>query len=854
MSKKPFSLKQTLSHGYKFLSTKTLSLAVSPNVVGEVPSLASEVPTFYVLESYSRADSMLLQNELEEQGLPNALNAVRIGEVNENSAMIFLKHRRAKNRQVSPRLVRLVEICLQNPDTVIHFVPVTILWGRSPDKEDSLFKLLMADEWRVPSISKQIFNIGVMGRDTFVQFYEPKNLAKLVADGKQETGTDDKWVIAEYVQNRLKGYLNRQRTSIIGPDLSDKRNITSEILQSVAVQEAIMQKVSESGKPMYEIKDEARGYINEIASDYSYSVVRVFERFLNHLWTRLYDGVEVRHFDRVRKLAPDYQIVYVPCHRSHMDYLLLSYIIHSSGLRVPHIAAGVNLNMPVVGDILRAGGAFFLRRSFRDNPLYGAVFKEYLHSLMKRGSPIEYFIEGGRSRSGRLLAPKLGMLAMTVNSYLRSPAKPVVFIPAYISYERIMEGATYVGELKGKPKAAENPLDLLKTAKKIERIFGTVNLSFGEPLYLDKFIDKFSVDTALANAEKTNKNDEKVAENDKKINAMIENLGVKILQHINRTAVVNPVSLIALVLLSTPKAALDESHFLTQLALYQHIAQALPYDDDTAVTTMTPQEMLEYGKKLKLIETTPHLLGNVVKVADKQAPMLNYFRNNILHIFIIPSLLAGLVQRNGHIKVGVLFAVAELLYPFLQAELFLKYAKRNIKGVLEEALSVLIDTGVVVNIAGTDNDRIVASADNTSENYQKLVVLASPAQQSLERYFMALTLLSRQGSGKLDGDEVVDLCHLVSQRMAVLHSYDSPDMFDKALYRNFISALVRTEYLWADNEKNLCFDERIASVADFARLVLTPDAMHLIHQASRLTPEQISEIVKPEKRGFWNIG
>lgn len=844
--KLPFSAKHAIANSYKYLSAKTLSLAVSPNVMGDVPKLDDNTPTFYVLESYSRADSMLLQNELTTQGLPNALNAIKSGDVAEASAMIFLKHRRAKNRQVSPRLVRLVSICLENPNQIIRFVPVTILWGRSPDKEDSLFKLLMTDEWRVPSVSKQLFNIGVMGRDTFVQFYDAKELGKLITDGKAETGSTDKYVLAEYIQNRLKGYLHKQRTSILGPDLSDKRNITSEILNAQAVQDAIMQKVAESGKPMYEIKDEARSYINEIASDYSYSVVRVFDKFLTRLWTQLYDGVEVRHFERVRKLAPDYQIIYVPCHRSHMDYLLLSYIILNQGLRVPNVAAGANLNMPVIGEILRAGGAFFLRRSFKGNPLYGTVFKEYLHSLMKRNAPLEYFIEGGRSRSGRLLAPKLGMLAMTVNSYLRSPSKPVVFIPAYISYERIMEGATYVGELKGKPKEAENILGLLKTARKIERIFGTVNLSFGEPLFLDKFIDKFEVHTNLAKPCDMDSENPVCLDNEKKINAMIQNIGVKILQHINRTAVVNPVSLIALVLLSTPKSALDESHFLTQLALYQHIAQALPYDDDTAVTTMSPKEMLAYGKKLKLIETKPHILGNMVKVADKQAPMLNYFRNNILHIFIIVSLLSALVQRNGHLQKDKLFEIGELLYPFLQAELFLKYAKRNIKGILEQALAVLIDTGVVVALG-----ELVASADGNSENYQKLVVLASPAQQSLERYFMAITLLSEQGAGKLDSDEVVDLCHLVSQRMAVLYSHDSPDMFDKALYRNFIDALIRTELLWAGEQDNLYFDERITEIANHASLVLAPDVLHLIHQASKLTPEQISEIVKPEKRGFW---
>lgn len=838
---------KTLSSGYKRLSTKGLSLAVNPDLIGDVPTLDQKTPVFYVLDTYSRSDSMLLEYEINKYQLPSALQPIQLGQINETAAMLFVRHRRAKT-ELSPRLMRLVQYCLDNPDTDINLVPVTILWGRAPDKEDSFFKLLMADEWRVPSIGKQLFNVGVMGRDTFVQFYKPKSLQTLINDGKKQTASTDTSALTHYIQNRLKGYLNRQRTSILGPDLSDKRNIINNIMQADSVQEAISTKANTTGKSASEIKKEVQHYIDEIASDYSYSVIRVFDHMLSRLWNQLYDGIEVRHFERVRKLAPDYQIIYVPCHRSHMDYLLLSYVVHVQGLRVPNVAAGANLNIPILGEILRSSGAFFMRRSFKDNPLYGTVFKEYVHNLMQRNAPIEYFIEGGRSRSGRLLAPKLGMLAMTVNSYLRSPAKPVVFIPAYISYERIMEGATYVGELKGKPKESENLLGLLKTARKIERIFGTVHLSFGEPLYLDNFLKKFEVDIKLATAEQQQptkiQDNDAYQQNQDKQNAMIQNLGVKIMQQINRSAVINPVSLIALVLLSTPKSALDETQFLSQLALYQQIAQDLPYDPDIYLTDLTPNEMLAYGKKLKLIENSPHILGDMIKVADKQAPMLSYFRNNILHLFILPSLLASLVQKNGRISTQNLYEIGELLYPFLQAELFLKYAKRNIHDRLAEVLAVLIKAQVVVDLGGG----MVCAPDGTSEAYQKLLILASPAKQSLERYFMALTLLFEYGDCKLTSTQVVDLCHLVGQRMSVLYGEDLPDMFDKALFSGFINTLIRTDYIRVNDQQKLCFDERVTKIAQYARLVLSPDVRSLLHHVADFNEDKINWLTQTKKK------
>lgn len=828
------SLKKTLSAAfykhYKTLSAKGLSFAVAPTVIGGTPAKQENTLTFYVLDEYSRANTLLLENQVNDNGLSSAVGAVMGDGVSEQSAMIFLKHRRAKTA-VSPRLKRLIDACLENPNITIRLVPVTILWGRAPDKEDSLFKLLIADEWRVPSMGKQLFNIGVMGRDTFVQFYDAKDLHHLIKDAKADLDKAGEMVsteaIAQKIQARLSRYLLKQRTSILGPDLSDRRNIADGILRASTVQNAIMEKSAQTGKPIEIIKKEAKDYINEIASDYSYSIVRVFERFLTWLWTQLYDGVEVRHFDRIRQLAPDHQIIYVPCHRSHMDYLLLSYVIHTRGLRMPHVAAGANLNIPILGEILRSGGAFFLRRSFRDNPLYGTVFKEYLHSLMIRNAPIEYFIEGGRSRTGRLLAPKLGMLAMTVQSHLRQPAKPVVFIPTYISYERIMEGATYVGELNGKPKETENLLSLIKTARKIERIFGTVHLSFGEPLHLNSFIDKFNIDTTKT-----------INDQEEAVSRLVQNLGIKIMQNINKTAVVNPVSLIALVLLSSPKFALDKQHCLIQLQLYQQIATALPYDKDTAITDMAADKMIEYAKNLRLIERIPHVLGDVVQVAEKQAAMLSYFRNNILHVFIIPSLLAALVQRNGRIYIQDLYNIGSMLYPFLQAELFLPFPQKSIENTLEQFLQVLIDTHIVIKL---DNG-MVSSPDANSMDYQKLVVLASPAQQSLERYVMAVTLIAEQGSGRMNETQAVDLSHLVGQRLSVLYGDDLPDLFDKAVFKGFIHALIRTGFIVSDDKQILHFDERISKIAHYARLVLSPDMLSLIQHATQLSQEELTAI------------
>ncbi|MGO1490818.1 MAG: glycerol-3-phosphate 1-O-acyltransferase PlsB, partial [Psychrobacter sp.] len=659
------------------------------------------------------------------------------------------------------------------------------------------------------------------------------------------TGADSNRELVNMLQQQLSVYLSKQRASMLGPDLSDRRNLVDKLVYSPAIKHAIEAEAESSGTTVNEARSLARGYANEMVNDYSHSIVRGFYKFLTWLWTQLYDGVEVHHFERVRDLAADHELVYVPCHRSHVDYLLLSYVIYKRGLSIPYVAAGDNLDVPVLGPLLRGAVAFYIRRSFRGNALYTAVLREYMHTLITRNTPIEYFIEGGRSRSGRLLPPKMGMLAMTVHSQLRRTNKPVVFIPTYIGYERIMEGGTYVGELKGKPKESESLVGLLKVGRKIERIFGTVHLSFGTPLHLSTFMTKFDVPADSLPADRTD------TALDDKTTAMVDNIGVKVMQHINKAAVVTPVSLLSLVLLSAPKAALDEDICREQIALYQRLATQIAYSDDTVITTMSPQQIIDYGIKLKLIQRVPHILGDIIQVAGKQAALLSYFRNNILHVFILLSFLAALVARNGRIERSRLNSIAEQLYPFLQTELFLYYPAHGLADTLNKTVDSLLSHGLIVEL----NDGILSAPESNSKCYQQLQVLATPVAQSLERYSMTLALLAQQGSGNLTESEVVDLCHLLGQRLSVLYADDIPDFFDRALFTSFISALRRLDYLHKDKETGvLTFDHRINDIAYHAKYVLTPDMMQLLQQVASLDDVEIThaitEISNKKQRKF----
>lgn len=830
---------------YRQLSSKLLDLVVTPHVLGEVPTEPTTTEAnaetdqpikqkmvCYVLQNYSRSNALIVDGETRRLKLSPALNPLVVGNQTEKASVLFLQHHNENNllnpppHAFPPRLLRLIDILENHPDVDIELIPVTVLWGRSPDKEDSWFKLLFTDTWATPGTIKQLVNIGLHGRQSYLEFHQGQSLRTLIDFAKK---THPNLSPATYILNTLNNYLDGQREVVLGPDLSDRRNVMHSLIKSTDVQEAIRRESIRSKVSMIESERRAIGYLNEIVSDYSHSAVHFADMALTRLWTQLYDGVEVHNFSTVRELAKDYEIIYTPCHRSHIDYLLLSYVIYKRGMMVPYIAAGDNLNMPFVGQLLRGGGAFFIRRTFRGNGLYTTVFKEYLYSILSRNTPLEYFIEGGRSRTGRLLPAKTGMLAMTVHSHLRGRSKPIVFLPTYIGYERLMEGSTYVGEMQGKPKESESIVGILKTLRKIERIFGKVHVNFGEPVFLDDMLKKNGADKI-----KIEKNDDPVPQ---EVSDAVNSSAHAILENINRAVVINPVSLLSLILLATPKHTLDEEICIKQLDAYRNLVAALPYDARTQVTPLSGKEIIAYGLKLKLIKRIKHVLGDIIAIEDNQAVLLTYFRNNILHAFVLPSLIAALVEHNGSIRRGDLINVIRTLYPFLKAELFLKWQDDELK----DQICAYVEALIKAKLISEDAEGNLESPAPNSEDHNQLVVLAAPVMQSLERYYMTLALITQRGSGNISTRQVEELSHLVGQRLSVLYEFNSPEFFDKALFQSFIKVLTQQGYIRNNEDNAIVFDENFQNVAQYANLVLDDVTLQMLQHITTFSDEELKE-------------
>ena len=365
------------------------------------------------------------------------------------------------------------------------------------------------------------------------------------------------------------------RADTLGPDLSTRRAIVAQVLRTRAVRQAVRQEIRDSRFSRRDGLRTARRFALEIAADYSHAFVRVADRVLNRMLTRVYDGVEVRNAEYLDRLPPACEIVYVPCHRSHIDYLLLSYVIYRRGYAVPYVAAGINLNLPVIGRFLRKGGAFFIRRSFRGTGLYPIVFMKYVDVMMNRGHAMEFFIEGGRSRTGRLLQPRTGMLSMTVRSFLRDARRPVAYVPAYFGYERLLEGESYIDELSGRPKKKESWGGLLRVLPQLRQQLGRVYISFGEPCCSTGMLDGLKPDW---------RNDVKdESARPAWFGDAVDAVAVEIMRRINAAAAVTPINLLSVALLAAPRQAMIESDLEKQLQLYIELLRAFPYSPDVSV-------------------------------------------------------------------------------------------------------------------------------------------------------------------------------------------------------------------------------------------------------------------------------
>ncbi|MDU7372533.1 MAG: glycerol-3-phosphate 1-O-acyltransferase PlsB [Klebsiella michiganensis] len=719
---------------YKLLNLPLRALVKSKSIPAQPAQelgLDTSRPIMYVLPYNSKADLLTLRAQCLEHELPDPLEPLEIdGGLLPRYVFIHGGPRVFTYYTPKEESIKLfhdyLDLHRNHPDLDVQMVPVSVMFGRAPGRE----KGEVNPPLRMLNGIQKFFAVLWLGRDSFVRFSPSVSLRKMA----DEHGT----AIARAVEDEARS-----------------KKISHEKAQQNAI--ALME---------------------EIAANFSYEMIRLTDRVLGFTWNRLYQGINVHNAERVRQLAHEgHEIVYVPCHRSHMDYLLLSYVIYHQGLVPPHIAAGINLNFWPAGPIFRRGGAFFIRRTFKGNKLYSTVFREYLGELFSRGYSVEYFVEGGRSRTGRLLDPKTGTLSMTIQAMLRGGNRPITLVPIYIGYEHVMEVGTYAKELRGATKEKESLPQMLRGLSKLRNL-GQGYVNFGEPLPLMAYLNQHVPDWRESI-------DPIEAVRPSWLTPTVNNIASDLMVRINNAGAANAMNLCCTALLASRQRSLTREQLTEQLECYLALLRNVPYSADATTPAASASELIDHALQMNKFEVEKDTIGDIIILPREQAVLMTYYRNNIAHMLVMPSLLAAIVTQHRRITRAEILRHVEMFYPFLKAELFLRWEKAELAGVVDALIAEMQRQGLIA----LNDDEVSVNPSHA----RSLQLLAAGARETLQRYAITFWLLSANPS--INRSSLEKESRTVAQRLSVLHGINAPEFFDKAVFSTLVLTLRDEGYI-----------------------------------------------------------
>ena len=773
---------------FYFLLKLPLHLLIRCKIVNDIQSTAEQKnqPILYVVRHQSASDLLALQFACKQQNLPDPLEQVSINGETFHRTLCLAKPTPllpwAKNKETSAvsQGLALLKQHVLDEKLDVQLIPANMIWGRAPTKEKNNANVgnLLTDQ-ESPNWLRKCFIVLFSGRHALVRYSEALSFRNI----SDNHGNDE--VAAHKFLRVARFHFHRQIIAAKGPRLMHRQQMFTALFANPSVKRIISDEAKSKKISEAKVKQQAQVIMNEVAGDYSVSWLRLGERILDWLWKRLYSNINVSNAKVLRKLAQDgHEIIYVPCHRSHMDYLLLSHVILQEGLVMPRIAAGINLNFWPAGPIFRKGGAFFIRRSFGGNRLYSTIFREYLSLLFERGYAVKYYTEGGRSRTGKVLSPKTGMLTMTIQSLLRGIDRPLTLVPVYLGYEHVMEVGTYHKELSGSTKQSESIFGVLKAIKSL-RNYGNGYVNFGEPMNVNDYLNKQVPDWKEAI-------DPIEPQKPSWLTPTVNALAEKVMVNINKSAALNGVALIALILHGTKNKALAKVELESQLDFFLNLQRQAPFSEHLTVPCETGKELLTHVISLNKVTVTEDNLGSLISLTDTASLEMRYYRNNILHTFVLPALVCRLLDRHNKISQEQLINKVQSLMALLKDDFYLYQDDEKISEQTLQVLAALKSADIVKQSKADFWSLTDAIFENTAL-LTKVHTMAECIDESLQRLAIVASLACRLAPlSKRDLEtKVVD----IAKRLSVLNNINAPEFIDKRAQSTLISSMREHGYL-----------------------------------------------------------
>lgn len=659
----------------------------------------------WILEPFGRGERRLrLRPQIAQQeALANVLGA-------RGSALLFLRRpphlgERPRGQGLDVDLIRTLVEQQRKLDRPILLVPQTFVWTtRPPRKHPTLVDVLFGpSEW--PGRLRVLLQFLLNFRNAQLRSGAPFDVGAFLAEHQDLTDAQ----AADRIRYALLRRIERERRVVVGPAAKSATRIRQEILRSPRVRRHIESAAREQGKPVASIEVQADKDLRKLCAMMDPNILALFSKFLGWLWSRIYDGVVVDRegLERLREAARRGPVILLPSHKSHVDYLVLSHVLAENGISPPLIAAGDNLSFFPIGGFLRRCGAFFIRRSFKGRKLYAILVDAYLRRVLVDGFNVEFFLEGGRSRTGKLMAPKLGLLTMVVDAGLKLPSVRLSFMPISVGYERIIEEGSYAWELSGGEKRPESVGGLVRTSRVLRSRYGRLYIQFGRVFGLHELVDE-------AVRLRGEAGDERAALRPTERRALIQRIAHRVTYEINRVTIVTPAALVASALLTHRRRGMTHGDLLQRSAeLVAALERAgariaspvlrgksprlvhpedavAPEDAGRSLDEGALDEALALFLDGGLIETREVDGVRIHAVPSARRLALEYHKNTILHFFVPSALLSAALMNadeDGVDEPSLRARVARLSKLFKYE--FMYRADATFEDIFEDALRTM---------------------------------------------------------------------------------------------------------------------------------------------------------------------
>jgi glycerol-3-phosphate O-acyltransferase len=742
---------------------------------------------------------------LRHRKLPNPYESDFFKREMENGAATFLslldskgfyyRFGKAKHEPLS-HLIKMQ----RESEKPIFIIPQWLLFSKKPHRAPkNLVDVLFGSEEN-PGRLRRWAVILRAPEKAFVEASEPVNLKDFLHDNEGRKQDDEQLSVT--LRHDLLDQMSRHRQSITGPALKTPEELKELILRNDRFQKILKSHAETQNKDMSDSYREADGYLNDIAADYSPGFIKAMSVLIGWIWKTMYDGItlDMEGLHQVKRAATRAPLVFVPCHKSHFDYLILNYLLYTNNMPCPHVAAGRNMAFWPVGTLFRKSGAFFLRRTFRGAKLYAAVFAAYVQTLIEQGVNIEFFIEGGRSRTGKLVLPKTGLISMLLEPFRHGASRDLAFVPVYIGYDRLLEEGAILKELEGRGKEKESFWQLIQARKVLKKRHGRVYVQFAEPI---------SVRALTASADPALQDMDQAA-----FQAFGRNLSYRIINAINRISVVTAQSLTAAAILNCPKPRFSQTEMMNHVETYlnfllsqnSRLSENL-HDPERAVENVlaayTDRKFL--GRQQKKGEDEGQDTEKWYVVWDNKRLNLEYYKNNCIHSFIPAAYTALSILSYDAFQFSASALHSD--YHFLQD--FFKYefaydVDKTPTYMVRKTLKAFIDDAILM-----PHPTLPDTYNITASGFRKLLFFAGFLKTYFESYWIVLNVLKTNGKGELVKKECMKKIRVLGNQLYKQQEIERSEALSQINYGNGLTFFNFKGIKGAEDDKKIAFYSEI---------------------------------------------